>query len=330
MEVDILLPARDPVRAILKLYDWRYSAQLREENYIAPWDSDHETALIDFIQSGGAATFLDRLRHDDDFEEPEEGWNLAENETYLYDQCLLMYRTETSVYAELRECQGNQIPRLITPITFRTVREGSSSEGSSPISNNSSTVAGAAIKGTLNSASGYDRAADATTAFADERFEIKGILLERIAGFNLGSLTEQVPQTAWQLIVDQAIQNVHILSDHHILNTDIRNSNILVVPLSPRSVDHANRSSTADDDVDTEAGTASPPFRVVMIDFAQCRFREADQSDAEWGRREWAQDEEGAIGMVVRSKLKKSTSGRFELKYDNSGRFLPWAAGEGK
>ena len=40
----------------------------------------------------------------------------------------------------------------------------------------------------------------------------------------------------------------------------------------------------------------------------------------------WSQDEEGAVGAVVRARLKKIG---FNLKYEKSMRYLEWAEGEG-
>ena len=274
MEVDVLQPVTGPVRAILKLYDRRFAAQLRKDQTNDPWTTDRESAYIDFVRSGRAQDFLDKLRNDDDFEEPEEGWDIAENETYLHDLCIDMFKTETTVYTKLRSYQGTRIPRLFAPVTLR-------------------------IK-PLHLENGVDSAPPDS-----ELFQVHGILLELIPGFTLAQLDEdKAPRTSWQAIVDQAIQTVHILSDHNILNGDIRTSNILITP-----------------DADAQGG-----YRVIMIDFAQCRFRGEDESDLKWGRAKWSQDEEGAIGLVMKARLKKIG---FNLKYEGSMRYLEWAEGEG-
>ena len=274
MEVDVLQPVTGPARAILKLYDRRFAAQLRKDQTNDPWTTDRESAYIDFVRSGRAQDFLDKLRNDDDFEEPEEGWDIAENETYLHDLCIDMFKTETTAYTKLRSYQGTRIPRLFAPATLR-------------------------IK-PLHLENGVD-----STPPDSELFQVHGILLELIPGFTLAQLDEdKAPRTSWQAIVDQAIQTVHILSDHNILNGDIRTSNILITP-----------------DADAQGG-----YRVIMIDFAQCRFRGEDESDLKWGRAKWSQDEEGAIGFVMKARLKKFG---FDLKYEGSMRYLEWAEGEG-
>jgi hypothetical protein len=62
-----------------------------------------------------------------------------------------------------------------------------------------------------------------------------------------------------------------------------------------------------------------------MIDLAECRFREDGESDFSWGRAKHRQDEEGAVGFVMKNRLKEVG---FELEYKPSGRFLRWAESE--
>ncbi|KAK7428880.1 hypothetical protein QQZ08_004650 [Neonectria magnoliae] len=133
-----------------------------------------------------------------------------------------------------------------------------------------------------------------------ELYQIKGVLLEYLTGFSLSSMVQSAPRSSWQDIVDQAIRIVHVLGDNNILNADVRPDNFVVVP-------------------------EDQAYRVFMIDFGQCRLRREDESDAEWGRAKWIQDEEGAVGAVMRSRLKKVG---FELRFEPSWRYLSWAPGE--
>ena len=141
---------------------------------------------------------------------------------------------------------------------------------------------------------------DSTSHF----YSIKGILLEHIAGFTLAELIDKAPREAWQDLCNEAVRLVQRCNDHNILNEDVRPSNIIVCPLSS-----SNRSE----------------HRVVLIDFAQCRFRRPNESDHDWGRAKWTQDEEGAIGYVMKKRLQKVG---FELNYSGSSRYLEWAPGE--
>ena len=42
------------------------------------------------------------------------------------------------------------------------------------------------------------------------------------------------------------------------------------------------------------------PRPVVMIDFAQCRLRREDEDDELWKQAKWSEDEEGAVGYVLK------------------------------
>lgn len=151
-------------------------------------------------------------------------------------------------------------------------------------------------------------------AFSTQQQEpsrVKGILLEYLPGFSLSSIAQHAPQASWQSIVDQAINIVHILGDNNILNTDVRPDNFVVVP-------KGRKEEVMDEENDAE-------YQVFMIDFGQCRLRRENESDAEWGRAKWIQDEEGAVGVVMRMMMRKIG---FELDYRPSWRYLEWAPGE--
>ena len=68
-----------PAQAILKLYDRRFSHQLRSDERIEPSSEATEQAFVEFVSSGKAFVFVKELREDDGFEEPDEGWSPAEN-----------------------------------------------------------------------------------------------------------------------------------------------------------------------------------------------------------------------------------------------------------
>lgn len=66
-------------------------------------------------------------------------------------------------------------------------------------------------------------------------------------------------------------------------------------------------------------------YRVFMIDLAQCTLRREDESDMDWGRAKWTQDEEGAVGFVMKRRLGKLG---FELVFNHSQRYLEFAERE--
>ena len=89
-------------------------------------------------------------------------------------------------------------------------------------------------------------------------YSVSGILLEHIAGFTIDQLSDKAPRGCWQEVCEQAIRRVQEFNQRNVLNTDIRSANFIVSPLS---------------------SSDSMKYRVVLIDFAQCRFRLADESD---------------------------------------------------
>lgn len=143
--------------------------------------------------------------------------------------------------------------------------------------------------------------ADSSADMSVELYQVKGVLLEYLPGFSLSTLEKHAPRSCWQNIVDQAIAVVHILDDNSILNADVRPDNFMVVP----------------------SGDAG--YQVFMIDFGQCKFRGTDESDLEWGRKKWIQDEEGAVGYVMKHKLGKLG---FKLLFNHSQKYLKYAEKE--
>ncbi|KAG5660348.1 hypothetical protein KAF25_002954 [Fusarium avenaceum] len=86
----------------------------------------------------------------------------------------------------------------------------------------------------------------------------KDVFLLYLPGYSLSSMMTNVPREEWQGIGDQHVQKVDVLGDYNILNRDVRPDNFMVVL-----------------DIDS--------YRDLMIDFANCRFRREDETDADWG-----------------------------------------------
>ncbi|KAM3081446.1 hypothetical protein ACMFMG_004910 [Clarireedia jacksonii] len=90
MEVELMGGHLGNKHAVLKLYDRKFATQLRSDHKVGPLTHMKEERFRAFVESGGASKFVERLRTDDEFEEPEEGWNMAENEAYLHNYCAKM------------------------------------------------------------------------------------------------------------------------------------------------------------------------------------------------------------------------------------------------
>ena len=59
-------------------------------------------------------------------------------------------------------------------------------------------------------------------------FDIRGILIEYIEGFNLSELETKAPKSQWQVICDDAICIINLIGDHEMMNNDVRPENFLV------------------------------------------------------------------------------------------------------
>ncbi|KAG9494727.1 hypothetical protein J7337_013866 [Fusarium musae] len=257
---------RNQSEAFLKMFDQRFAEQIRQDNGIDTWSADIEQEFLGALTSGKAEEFLYKLQNVPNFQrDTEDDWDAAENEIYLAAELRKCFTSEVATYNRLKEYQGKIIPRFLASAVLDV-----------PSSNVAPTIQ------------------------QQELYKKQGILLQYLPGFSLSTMADNAPESSWQAIVDQAIQIVHVLGDHGILNADVRPDNFIVVPKD-----------------DT--------YQVFMIDFGQCRFRREDESDAEWGRAKWRQDEEGAVGYVMKSRLKKVG---FELNFEPSWRYLAWAPGE--
>lgn len=119
---------------------------------------------------------------------------------------------------------------------------------------------------------------------------ISGTLLEYIPGPTLSTMTEVVPRQIWHGTVDQAVDIVRTYSNLGIMNKDVQCSNFVINGAVPDGDEH----------------------RVVVLDFELCELRGDEQFEEEWGRAKWSQDEEGAVGAVMKTRLAKLG---FELEY---------------
>ena len=259
MEVNVLEGLSSIKQAnnlILKLYDWRYATQLRHDKKVEQWSPYHEDQYRAFVQEGGAAKFISALEDDDDNDDDDDADDDRPWDTARNEAFLFDY------CRDLHSCEVEAYSRL------RDLQGKNIPRFLADVRFNASPV-------------------------QNELFEVRGILLELITGYSLADLAKCAHQSSWQRICDEAIRTVNLISDHGILNEDVKPRNILI----------------RTHDKDSE-------YQVVVIDFAQCRFRELDQSEAVWKHEKCRQDEEGAIGFVMAHEL----NGAFE--YRPSYRFL--------
>ncbi|KAK3361612.1 hypothetical protein B0T24DRAFT_641995 [Lasiosphaeria ovina] len=186
----------------LKLFDRRFSKQLRRNGGIDPWTQDKESAYVQSIQNGSVNQFLNNLHTVPRFRiDTEEDWDDAENEAFLADESLRLFTTEYTAYDRLSNHQGRSIPRLVAAVDIDIAPP---SPGLAP------------------------------TAEGDfEPFKVKGIILQYLEGLNLWDIVKHCPRSSWQGIVDQAVDITRMLGEYGILNRDVRPENFIVVPAAP-------------------------------------------------------------------------------------------------
>jgi serine/threonine protein kinase len=235
-------------------------------------------------------------------------WDAARCEAYLFDYCNSLYRTEVEAYQRLQHLQGRNIPKLFDLVRFRLQANSASA---------SSQLPSPALPSSAESSS--PEPSMGQPAF----FEVPGILVEYIDGFSLTDLAVHAPPAVWQSVCDEAIRIVNLIGDHGILNDDVKTRNVLVRAKRRRAAStHSINGSDAPNGAgtrnanDAAIGGGCEHYDVVFIDFGHCRFREADETDAEWMHKKNVRDEEGAIGVVMESKL-RAHGGGFEYHRTN-------------
>lgn len=233
-------------RLILKLYDWRYATQLRQDHMVDPWAQSHEDAYREYVENGDAAKFL----ASSDDETDDEPWDTSQNEAYLFEFSRGLHQCEVKAYGYLKDLQGKIVPRFFANVHVNAF----------------------SMKNVL--------------------FEAQGIVIEFINGYSLSDLAKNEPQSAWQSICDKAIRAVNLIGDHQVLNEDVKPHNILI-----------------------QQQATLPKHKVVIIDFAQCRFRGDYELEADWKHEKCRQDEEGAIGYVMAHKLKGAVEYKPSYRY---------------
>jgi serine/threonine protein kinase len=279
--------------AVLKMYDRRFSPGLRR-TYSPAYDDDAEAAWREYVRDGKAPalfTFLDEKRRleneegvlvDTDSESDDSSSSGSEDDAVTPRITHRKVRTaaelrekkgkregiiqwkardlaevETRAYAKLSHLQGRYIPRLLAQVHI-TVEAPSDLCGS--------------------------------PGYRDGYFEVGGILLEYVDGFNLTDLaTTSVPKEKWHGIVQQSVDAARYINDAGVINTDCQPRNVVV-----------QRESLQ-------------PFH---IDFGQCLFAE-DMGWREFGETKLRLGNQAAIGSVMLGKLRRAGVDVPNVRYTN-------------
>jgi len=249
--LDVAIPTGhgSSVRCVLKLYDRRFGTSLRDDYcyHYVPHTQAKEAAFQAFVRQGGMPAFLHGLNVADEAQDvpplprrfldgTSEGG--AKYEAAVWRQCNEHFKCETEAYRRLGDLQGKSIPRTLAAV--RLVAD--KSENNTP-------------KDIPQEGASY--------------FEVWGILLERISGYNLEDLTTspEAPPVGdlarWQQIIQSTVNLTH----------DINQRGVIMRDCAPRNVVVDRHSQ-----------------KPRIIDFAQCRFRDKMvRSWHEWG---WHEEDE--------------------------------------
>lgn len=208
MVVDIVGSIENhPSRAFLRLYDRRFTNQLRRDYKLKEWTASLEQTYVESVQNGAVAEFLHKLHSVPNFQnDTENDWDDAHNESYMADELFTLFRAEVAVYNAPHEQQGKSVPKLFMAINLGL-----------------HTGADPAI---------HPYATPLVSSLDFHPFMVKGILLQYIDGCSLRHVPERCPRSTWQDTVNKAVSIIRLMGDYNILNRDVRPDNFMVPPSS--------------------------------------------------------------------------------------------------
>ena len=268
MEVMLQTEPRLETKAILKLYDWRFAIVLRRYRKAELWTPATEEIYKQYVLHGRADKLFEILDEpldneesgddsdSDDEEKCDANLKMGQNEGFLHHHCGKIYSREVRAYESLRDLQEQIIPKFLAHVHLPSCDT------------------------------------DIPQQFL-KYFDIRGILIEYIEGFNLSELEIKAPKSQWQVICDNAIDIVHLIGDHRILNNDVCPENFLV------------------------RSNPEGKYQVFQIDFSDAHHRDG-LSWEKWRERKYSFDEEGAIGLVMKQRLKGG------IEFEHSSKWLEW------
>jgi hypothetical protein len=294
MDVTVRTQSGSNIRAVLKLYDRRFGSGLRKIlGKHAPHTSEDEAAFRNFVRQGRTTPFLEELQETkwtslippqpyyvlgDSPYTPEDK---ARYEAALWQECDEYFDCETEVYSRLEDLQGKSIPRLYAHVRLVS-REP-------------------------------DMPHELLQPQMARYFDVKGILVELIPGYNLSDLATSPlaprDRSKWPALVQSAVDAAHHINTRGVIMDDCAPRNVMV-----------------------KQGDPQTPF---IIDFAQCCFKdklikrweeiglgdEDSEDEEEWNpdveycERLRNSDNPADIGAVMANLLLRATGMKLDIKY---------------
>ena len=324
----------DHLEYIVKIYDRRYihNPRIIYDN-ARPYSAAKATAYHKLVQAGAPLPNFTRNFCQTPGLASAEHWTDVEDglfEAWLEHECGLMRRVEIAAYNTLSDLQGKSVPWLFDAVSFAS-RTLDVPEG----------VATAVAVQNSEDKSGWSQGGKHDSSCGGEMTIVEGLLLEYIPGPSLQSYVDGLLSLIGRVpchlfakdmnnICDEAVRLVREVGKRDILNRDYRIDNIIV--RAPGFDAFLRRLRHLADGVSLEALHAamftplprespSPPAtvpgtdpadskipRCVLIDFGHSRVRFPDETDEQWRCAKDLEDEEGAIGTVLQSYLKRKIS----------------------
>lgn len=304
------------IRAVLKLYDYRFGKDLRrdDDGKHSPHFAQAEAEYWDYVRKGKAERFLEDLAEENrkaeaqgQLEEPlhrhldgsPEG--RARYEIVLHEQCAEYFRCEAKAYDTLLDLQGKSIPRK-----FAHVR-----------------------------APRTDLPPDLAQGKFAQFFEVPGILMERISGYRLWDMPESplAPREPerWRGIVQAAVDVAADINTRGVIMYDCRPRNVIVDKRThnPFLIDFAQCSFRDDpgyskiyDADDNESEDGGDEDEEDDSEEGGSLFEDDWESldpEARYQRDALERDNPGAIGTVMAAKLLRGHGVRMDLRYPGLG-----------
>jgi hypothetical protein len=178
---------------VLKLYDRRFSTELRRDEKASPWNSEIESEYSEFVRDGHVSEFFDqctsKFREYEYWADKEHvKWTRAQHEAYLQYACHRIYKTEKEAYKNLHDIQGKHIPRLHARPCLQLSDSG----------------------------------------LPNKYLDCPGLLLDYIQGFPLTFLADEAPKEDWQYVCEDAIRVVNLIGDRGVCNRDVKTRSFIV------------------------------------------------------------------------------------------------------
>lgn len=203
MLITITLDSGLDIRAVLKLYDYRFGKNLRRNRRAwFPFTVGYQLAFEDFVRRDAIGPFLAKLNHDQEMRivpklpqhylDGKPG-QIERYEAALWQECENMFHAEIKAYKHLKAFQGTGIPRLLASIRL--------ANASIPV--------------------------DLINKPSAKYWDINGILLHYIPGVTLVNLDSSLIKVQeWQVLIQRTMD----------LLFKINNAGVVIEYFSPRNV----------------------------------------------------------------------------------------------